>query len=236
MTNLKCLSSGSKGNCYLLEANGEVLILDAGIPILDIERGLEWNIKKVSGAVVTHRHMDHSKSVEDLRRMGIRVVAPYEFGSVKSMHFELDGFDIQAFDVPHNGCWNNGFLIKTPLPDEQKLLYMTDLEYCPYSFKKQRVDHMLIECNYIKEMVDSDLPNYAHKVKGHCELETTKGIVQANVTDSLSNVILCHLGRDTCEEDKVIEEVKNIIPRANVDVAKGGKEWILKKEGECPFA
>jgi phosphoribosyl 1,2-cyclic phosphodiesterase len=234
MTNLKCLSSGSKGNCYLLEAdNGEVLIIDAGIPIMDIKRGLNWNVKCVVGAVVTHRHTDHSKSLEDLRHMGIKVVAPYESGNVKSMRFSFGSFNIQAFDVPHNGCWNNGFLIKTP--DGQKILYMTDLEYCPYSFRKQSVDHMLIECNYMKSMVDMDAPNYVHKVRGHCELETTKGIIKENETNSLVNVILCHLGRDTCEEDKVVEEVKKIVPRANVDVAKNGKEWILRKGGECPF-
>ena len=43
---LKCLGSGSSGNCYLLTAdNGETLLLDAGLPIMDIKRGLNWNIK-----------------------------------------------------------------------------------------------------------------------------------------------------------------------------------------------
>lgn len=47
---LKCLGSGSSGNCYLLTAdNGETLLLDAGLPIMDIKRGLNWNIKCVGG-------------------------------------------------------------------------------------------------------------------------------------------------------------------------------------------
>ncbi len=35
---------------------------------------------------------------------------------------------------------------------------------------------MLIECNYIADMVDMDIPNYEHKILGHCELETCKGL------------------------------------------------------------
>lgn len=67
---LKCLGSGSSGNCYLLTAdNGETLLLDAGLPIMDIKRGLGWNVKNVVGAVVTHHHKDHSQSVVDLEVM-----------------------------------------------------------------------------------------------------------------------------------------------------------------------
>lgn len=119
--------------------------------------------------------------------------------------------------------------------DGQKLLYLTDLEYCPYVFKKQRLDHMLIECNYQKKYVDMDAPNYAHKVKGHCELETCKGIVESNKSYALQNVILCHLGGDTTDADECVTEIKKIAPLANVDVAAAGKEWILQNGKECPF-
>ena len=170
-----------------------------------------------------------------MRRMGIRVVAPYESGKVETMHFTLGDFDIQAFDVPHNGCWNNGFYIKTPLPYSQRIIYATDFEYIPYNFRKQEIDCFLIECNYQKKYVDMDAPNYVHKVKGHCELDTCKGIVEANKSDALQNVILCHLGGDTTDADECVAEVKKIAPMAHVDVAQGGKEWILSNGKECPF-
>ena len=54
---------------------------------------------------------------------------------------------------------------------------------------------MLIECNYIADMVDMDIPNYEHKILGHCELETCKGIVETNKSDALQNVILCHTAK-----------------------------------------
>lgn len=43
---LKCLGSSSAGNCYLLTSDsGETLILDCGIPIKEIKKGLNWHIK-----------------------------------------------------------------------------------------------------------------------------------------------------------------------------------------------
>ena len=229
---IKTISTGSAGNCYLLVADsGETLILDAGVPIMEIKKGLKFNIRCVAGAVCSHVHKDHSRSIKDLRDMGIRVIAPYESGK---MRFKLGGFEIQAFDVPHNNTWNNAFFIKTPLPDEQRILYMTDLEYCPYSFRNQHINHMLIECNYIKDMVDPNLPNFCHKVKGHCELETTKGIVGTNNSSDLRTVILCHMGGGTCDNNRIVAEVQKVAPQAHVCVAEAG-EAVELRTSNCPF-
>lgn len=228
---LKCISTGSSGNCYILtDSSGKSLILDCGVPIMDIKRGLNWNIKDVVGCVVSHIHKDHSKSADTIEKMGIPVWKPYEEENPK-MH-KYGSFTIQCFQLPHNGTTNYGFYIKA---DGQKLLYMTDMEYCPYNFAKQAVNHMLIECNYIADMVDRDIPNYEHKILGHCELETCKGIVETNKSDALQNVILCHTAKETCDKDRIIAEIKEIVPSANVSVAQGGMEWELRNADECPF-
>ena len=167
-----------------------------------------------------------------MRKIGIKTFAPYESGEVKKAHCVMGNFDISAFELPHNGCWNNGFYIKC---DGQKMLYMTDYEYCPYNFQKLKINHMLIECNYIKDMVDVNLPNYEHKIRGHAELETVKKFVELNNTDDLQNVILCHLGGETTDKDRIINEIQKIACRANVSVAEPNKEWELKDNNECPF-
>lgn len=54
---LKCLATGSSGNCYILESNiGEKLILDCGIGIKEIKKGLNWDIRSVSGVIISHAH------------------------------------------------------------------------------------------------------------------------------------------------------------------------------------
>lgn len=36
MLTLKCLATGSSGNCYLLNSETETLILDCGIPVKEV--------------------------------------------------------------------------------------------------------------------------------------------------------------------------------------------------------
>lgn len=55
---LKCLGSSSAGNCYLLTSDSrETLILDCGIPIKEIKKGLNWNIRGIKGMTITHAHL-----------------------------------------------------------------------------------------------------------------------------------------------------------------------------------
>ena len=54
---LKCIATGSIGNCYILESStGEKLILDCGVGIKEIKKGLNWDIRGVSGVIVSHAH------------------------------------------------------------------------------------------------------------------------------------------------------------------------------------
>ena len=54
---LKCIGSGSSGNCYLISTENETLILDCGLPIKDIKKALNYDIRRISGVVVTHSHL-----------------------------------------------------------------------------------------------------------------------------------------------------------------------------------
>lgn len=55
---LTCLATGSSGNCYLLQADsGETLILDCGIGIKEIKKGLSWDIRGIEGVIISHAHL-----------------------------------------------------------------------------------------------------------------------------------------------------------------------------------
>lgn len=55
---LTCLGSSSAGNCYLLQAdNGGTLILDCGISIKEIKKGLNWDIRGIKGVIISHTHL-----------------------------------------------------------------------------------------------------------------------------------------------------------------------------------
>lgn len=239
---LKCLGSSSAGNCYLLTSDsGETLILDCGIPIKEIKKGLNWNVKDVVGVLCTHSHQDHSLSVYPFRRMGIPVYAPYI--SQKPMAIVSGAFRIQSFDLTTvDGRWTHtdangepcpiyGFLITHK--EMGRMLYITDCEVIKWKFKD--INHILLGVNYDKDLVDTDNPKANHVFRGHLSIDTACDFVKANDSDSLQNVIMCHLSSENSDSDSFIEKMKNAVNGANVDVAVAGKSWDLKNPSECPF-
>lgn len=239
---LKCIATGSTGNCYTLTSNsGETLILDCGIPIKEIKKGLNWNVKDVVGVLCTHKHLDHSKSVKDFRQMGIPVFAPYLGDSRKSMN--MGEFTVKPFDLTTiDGNWTHtnangepcpifGFLITHP--EMGRMLYITDCEVVKWKFKD--INHILLGVNYDKDLIDRDTGKANHVFRGHLSIDTACDFVKANYSDSLQNVIMCHLSSENSDRDSFIEKMKKVACVANVDVAEAGKSWDLKNPSECPF-
>lgn len=238
---LKCLGSSSAGNCYLLTSNsGETLILDCGIPIKEIKKGLDWNIRNVVGCIVSHAHSDHSKSVKDFEAMGIPVFTPYI--SLKPMRMGKE-FKIQAFDLTTiDGSWTHTNADGTPCPifgflithkEMGRMLYITDCELIKWKFKD--INYILLGVNYDKDLIDRDTGKANHVFRGHLSIDTACDFVKANYSDSLQNVIMCHLSAENADRDSFIEKMKKVAYGANVCVAERGLEILLIKEGECPF-
>lgn len=240
---LKCIATGSAGNCYTLTSDsGETLILDCGIGIKEIKKGLDWNIKDVVGVLCTHKHLDHSKSVNDFKAMGIPVCKPYETllmnQFLANSYFTVRAFDLTTIDgnwthTDANGepCPIYGFLITHK--EMGRLLYITDCELIKWKFKD--INHILLGVNYDKDLVDTDNPKANHVFRGHLSIDTACDFVKANDSDSLQNVIMCHLSSENSDKDSFIVKMKNAVNGANVGVAEQGKSWILRKGDECPF-
>lgn len=240
---LKCLGSSSAGNCYLLTSeNGETLILDCGVPIKEIKKGLSWNIKDVVGVLCTHQHLDHSKSIKDFKAMGIPIYAPYL--KIDYMSMNMGGFVVKPFDLTTvDGRWTHtnadgepcpifGFLITHK--EMGRMLYITDCELIKWRYRD--INHILLGVNYDKDLIDKDNTSKAnHVFRGHLSIDTACDFVKVNYTDSWQNVIMCHLSSENADKDLFIEKMKKVACGANVDVAEPNKEWILRKGDECPF-
>lgn len=240
---LKCIATGSSGNCYTLTAdNGETLILDAGIGIRDIKKGLNWNVKDIVGAFATHHHSDHSRSVNDLSDIGVPVYAPYLYSKYKEAnvgdftvkHFDLTTIDGSWTHTDANGepCPIYGFLIIHP--DMGRMLYITDCELVKWKFKG--INHILLGVNYDKDLIDNeDYAKINHVYRGHMSIDTACDFVKTNNSKDLQNVIMCHLSKNNADKNLFIGKMKSTVPNANVDVAEPNEEWVLRKGDECPF-
>ena len=244
---LKCIGSGSSGNSYaLIDDNNNILLLDLGLPAKEIKKAIDFRISDVVGAVVTHSHQDHSKSVADFEKMGIYAYRPYTecrpyIPVYIPVHFK--NYTVQAFELTDkDGKWMHtnadgsecpcyGFLIAHS--ELGRMLYITDTELIKWKFRD--INHILLGVNYDKDLLDNENQSKRnHVFRGHLSIDTACEFVKCN-SDSLETVIMCHLSDSNSDVDSFISKMKNVVPGANVFVAEKGLEVELRKKGECPF-
>lgn len=206
---LKTLSTGSNGNCYILTSDsGKHLILDAGIVLSEIKKGLDFDIGNVDGCIITHGHQDHCRTATWIKAMGIPVFEPYKDVEHKRLKTRLGEFQIESFDVPHHETENRGFLITV---DGTTIAYMTDLEYCGWDLSSRNINVLLLEMNYQKSRIEGST-HLEHTVLGHCEEQTAIDIIKAN-SKYLRTVILCHMSNSgALDRDLAMQHIREQIP------------------------
>lgn len=242
---LKCLSSSSAGNCYILcsSLSDEVLIIEAGISMDEIKKALKFKISNIKGCIVSHEHKDHAKYIREVLRCGIKVLAlPDVFRrqginnpfckEIEPMHgYKVGGFKILPLPVVHDvPCV--GYLIEHE--EMGKLIFITDTMMLEY--KLPQLNHIMLEANYADEIlqynIDSGIVPVSMRdrlLHSHMELQTTKEILRANDLSSVNEVILLHLSGNNSNASQFQREVQEASGKP-VYIAKSGMEINLNKE------
>lgn len=226
---LKTLATGSTGNSYILSHNGKHLILDAGIPVAEIKKGIDYDIGNIEACLITHSHLDHCRAVKGLENMGIKVWQPYIDKEHKRVKTYFGDFEVECFDVPH-GCENRAFLVNI---DNTTVLYATDYEYIPYNLVSRNINIALVEMNYQTDrIVDMD-EHRKHTVLHHAEEKTVIEFL-ASIKNSLRTVVLCHMSKSgLLDRDLAMEHIREVIPE-NIDVQYAVPKSEVNLD-ECPF-
>lgn len=211
---LKVIGSSSSGNCYLLKAEGETLMIEAGVDFAEIKKALNFRLIDVVGCVVSHHHKDHSKSVKELQRYGIPVLALDDvieraglnrrvgIKILKPMQgYKVGGFKIFTLPLIHaendgSPCPCLGFVIEHP--EMGKLLFITDTMMLEYRIPD--LNHIMLEANYADNILQENIDNGVVAVsererlmRSHMEIKTTAEILRANDLSKVNEVILLHL-------------------------------------------
>lgn len=203
---LKVINSGSKGNAYILHTEDEALLIECGVRISDIKGALNFDFSKLVGAIVTHEHGDHAKSVKELMSFGVNVHATegthaalgttmnHRACMIKYQErFKLGNFTILPFDVLHDAAEPCGFIINHP--ECGNVLFITDLIFCKYTFPN--LHNIIIEANYddaIAKRKLNDIEFLRNRIiKNHMSLDTCKSTLLANDLSKVNNIVLIHL-------------------------------------------
>ncbi|KEI12771.1 MBL fold metallo-hydrolase [Clostridium novyi] len=219
---IKVLASGSKGNCYLIQAEGEALLLECGIGWKKILSNLDYNIKNIKGCLITHEHKDHALAIKDIIKNSINVYAPGSVFKKNNLEgtrkvtilkdkdrFKVGNFNILAFANNHTNtdgteCECLGYLIQHPKLG--KILFSTDSYYIKYKFEK--IDHFLIECNYSEDVIEDLEPYQKRLFKSHMSLETLKEFLKSNDLNTVKDITLIHLSENNADPERFKSEIE----------------------------
>lgn len=112
-------------------------------------------------------------------------------------------FLIKSFPLVHDvPCC--GFLIWHP--EAGSVLYASDTEYIKYRFRN--LNHILMECNYSKDLIPEDAANRAHVMTGHMELQTVLDFLKVNKNPELRNVVLLHMSSNNADPVEFVMEAE----------------------------
>ena len=241
------LSSGSCGNCYYLGNSRYGMLIDAGLGPRVIKKRLAHygvELSSIMAILVTHDHYDHIKSVGYLaEKLHIPVYATREVhraimnhplvrnslnGSTryieKGKPFQIEDFQITAFDVPHDSVDNSGFFIRF---GDHRFTLATDVgsitdEVAHYAGK---ANHLVIESNYDEEMLHNGRYPYFLKQRisngtGHLSNRQAAEFLANHCLSHLRNIWLCHLSGDNNNPELAYQTVENRLAEKSVRVGR----------------
>ena len=236
MAKLQVVGTGSRqGNTYLLKTSAQTLILDLGCKWKDIFEMLNYEINDVVGAIVTHIHSDHSKSIPNALKYQLpvyscRVVSDNFTGVIPlqpGKKYRIGKFVVHPFHVKHNvECYS--YLIENE--EIGRMLFVTDCVNFPYSLSN--LNTMLIEANYSNDIIVNRICegyDISSHNEHHMEINETIDCIKRNFNSELNHVILCHLSDGQSDEKKFQQMVYDEIGLWPI-VANKGTEIELYKE------
>ena len=221
---IKIMASGSDGNCYLINDGNTKILIECGIAFDDILRGANYNISDITACLISHSHLDHSKSAYKLLESGIDIMCHEETASELRLtgfgirHIKerkkvsVGTFDIIPFDLVHihsdgSNCKCLGFLIYSNITKE-KLLFATDTAYIKNRFKG--LNYIMIEVNYSDNEFEDEYVASVEKrrFRSHMSLDTAIEFLNNQDLSSVKEIYALHLSEERAERNKVKKELQ----------------------------
>ncbi|HEX2463457.1 MAG TPA: MBL fold metallo-hydrolase [Thermoanaerobaculia bacterium] len=231
------LGSGSAGNCLVVESAGRRILIDAGFSCREVEarcRRVGVAPETVEAVIVTHEHNDHSLGADRLaRRLGLAVYATE--GTLKALHwsrdarprlhsiapgwpYEIAGFEVEAFPVPHDAADPVGVVVTDRAG--ARVGFVSDLG-CWSRLAGARlrdVDLLVLEANHDLDMLRRGPYPWVLKQRvasrhGHLSNQQAAEALPELVSDRLRSVVLYHLSRSNNEPALAVEAVSCALDR-----------------------
>jgi phosphoribosyl 1,2-cyclic phosphodiesterase len=219
------LGSGSRGNCSVLDAGSEVLLIDLGFSCREVVRRLTQvrvDPAAVRGVVLTHEHVDHVRGLQVFSRRfapviyltpGTRRALGAELeqcaGEIREIHpgrpFNAGPFEVLSFPVSHDAAQPVGLSIAW---SATVLGYATDLGRVDPGAGAQlrNSDVLVLESNHDLEMLKKGpypwhLKQRILSSRGHLSNEALASYLAENGGRPPRELFLAHISQENNERE-----------------------------------
>lgn len=240
MLNFCSLYSGSSGNSFFIQNDDTNILIDAGVSskkIVEALEGLNINPSSIDALLITHEHIDHTKSLATFsNKFNIPIYANEKtwaamhnfceklppknickFTTNKS--FKINSFEIFPFQISHDAADPCGFNI---FYNSKKISIATDLGIVSdntLNFLKDS-NFVLLESNYDPNILK--LSSYPYNLKqrissnlGHLS-NINAGKALAKLADNgLKEALLIHLSKENNFPELAYQTVMQEISQKN---------------------
>jgi phosphoribosyl 1,2-cyclic phosphodiesterase len=241
------LGSGSGGNCLVAEAEGERLVVEAGISARRAQArmqalGADLKLPRPPlGVLVTHEHGDHAgHAVPVARTLRAPLIAhermPTPSGRVDvrpyapGRPFRLGPFLVEALPVPHDAP----HVALRISAGGYRFAIATDLGCAPRDLRAflAGCDIVLLEANYCPTLLESGPypPHLKRRVGGPLGHLANAQAAQlaASLDDTrVSRLVLVHLSQANNTPDRALDTVASKVRRLSVEVLPNGASRIF---------
>ena len=226
------LASGSSGNCFAIEKNNKIVLIDAGITckqtLLRLEN-LKLNPKNIDSIFITHEHHDHIRGLNVLKNKtnaDIFMTKKTFLNSTldiddKNINFiknnetiKRAGFEINAFSKNHDSADPVSFLIN----GSNSLAVLTDIGVpCNNVIDAvKEADSVILESNHDEYVLQKgNYPEVLKKrilsEKGHLSNKQASLLVLEHAKQKLNNLVLAHLSINNNTETLAYNNMASIL-------------------------
>ena len=150
---INILSTGSKGNCAILDNGKSKIMIDCGLKFEDITTHKAFGkFSDYEQILISHAHKDHSKSLKDFAKY----IDYINTDNTANIVYGFTNWKVLPFEVQHNiKCY--GYLIKDKISGKN-VLWATDFNNIPI-LNGVRIDIACLECNYDEQTVADKIIN-----------------------------------------------------------------------------
>lgn len=231
------ISSGSKGNCYLVKADDTILLIDAGISGKKIFEGLlaaGVRPEEVNGVLVTHEHSDHIKGIKMVCKKSEKAhiyantatweqFADEKFADrhrmfISDEKFQIRDIEITPFSIHHDAVEPVGYSI---VYKGRKLSVVTDTGHISKEIFEEIKDANLLVLESNHEVNVLKMCKYPYQTKmrilgdhGHLSnvaaAECISDILKQSC-DECKTVLLAHLSKENNTPGMAKLAIKNTL-------------------------